>query len=175
MQRVGPLLQAILAKGEGNIDFTLLSLCRSPLLTIPKEMAVNIKKLEAVEARLNQFEIDWTSFSTPDTDTIRSASETYKVTQNMVDEASIGAELSNKLQDLMFGVEQVMTLHSTLIEAQANLRKKWMDETIAVEDDQRMAERRRHDYTPMINTWLQELAENGILQKLCEAQDGFRS
>lgn len=170
MNKVRPTIEDRIANGNGNLNYTLLSLCRSPLLTVSEELAVNIKTLSAIETRLSEIKKDWKMFVGWDGgETLRVATDNYKVTSDMLDRAEVDPEITKMLANLVNGVEQLFILRGEFIGAQNTLRTKWMEEMVALDDDNKRAASRRHDYTPMIHAWIQALADNGVLKDICES------
>ena len=63
MDLARPLIEERMQQYEGNqIQFNLLALCKSPLLSIPTELSVNVKTLSVVENHLSRLQSDWQQF-----------------------------------------------------------------------------------------------------------------
>jgi ubiquitin carboxyl-terminal hydrolase L5 len=159
---------------EGNqIQFNLLALCKSPLLSIPTELAVNVKTLSAVENHLSRLHSEWQQFiGDSESDTvIHGPNVTYKVTQELLDSVLIPKAIMDKLDDSTPTAENLFRMRQELIAAQNALRAAMIDEESEIDQDNGRALSRRNDYTPMIHTWLRFLASNGALKGLTEAAE----
>ncbi len=172
MDLARPLIEERMQQYEGNqIQFNLLALCKSPLISIPTELAVNIKTLSAVENRLSRLQSEWERFigETESDSVIRGPNPIYKLTHELLDSAQLPDTIMDKLESPMTTTDNFFRIRQELIAAQSGLRVAIIDEESEIEQDNERALSRRNDYTPMIHTWVRFLASNGTLKGLAEA------
>jgi ubiquitin carboxyl-terminal hydrolase L5 len=170
MEVARPLIQERMLQYEGDqIRFNLLALCKSPLLTKPIELAINIQSLRAVESRLDELRSDWRQFLIDDMrsdSVLRGPNPAFRINHALLDSAKLCKAFSDKLYDQTSTVEAVFPMREELLHQQQQIRADLIDEIAAVEQDNERALSRRYDYTPMLHTWLRFLAENGALEDL---------
>jgi ubiquitin carboxyl-terminal hydrolase L5 len=159
---------------EGNqIQFNLLALCKSPLLSIPTELAINVKTLSAVENQLSHLQSEWQQFigDSESDSVIHGPNVIYRVSQELLDSALLPKAIIDKLEDSAPTAENLFRMRQELIASQDALRAAMIDEESEIGRDNERALSRRNDYTPMIHTWLRFLASNGALRGLAEAAE----
>jgi ubiquitin carboxyl-terminal hydrolase L5 len=174
MDLARPIIEERMQQYEGNqIQFNLLALCKSPLLSIPIELAVNVKTLSAVENHLSRLQSEWQQFigDSESDSVIHGPNVIYKVTQELLDSALLPKAIMDKLEDSTPTAENLFRMRQELIAAQNSLRAALIDEESEIDQDNERALSRRNDYTPMIHTWLRFLASNGVLKGLAEAAE----
>lgn len=175
MDLARPMITERMEKCEdGNISFSLQAICRSPLLSLPEDLATNIASIKATEARLDELITEWKAFS-PDEqatsfeNTIRAADTQYNVTPEILDGAQPQGSIRMQLEDPAMTTEALMAIRKDLITSQTALRSAFMEEVASVEEDAERARGRRFDYTPFIATWIRLLAEKSALRELWQA------
>jgi ubiquitin carboxyl-terminal hydrolase L5 len=170
-----PLIQERMLQYEGDqIRFNLLALCKSPLLTKPVELAINIQSLRALESRLDELRPDWQQFviERSDSDSVlRGPDFTFQTNQTLLDSTKLSKSFTDKLHDQTSTIEALFPMREELMDHQKKIRADLIDEIAAVEQDNERALSRRHDYTPMLYTWIRFLAENGDLEDLLEVAE----
>jgi ubiquitin carboxyl-terminal hydrolase L5 len=174
MDLARPMIEERMQQYEGNqIQFNLLALCKSPLLSIPTELAVNVKSLSAVENHLSRLQSEWEQFigDSESDSVLHGPNVIYKVTQELIDSAQLLKATMDKLEDSTTTVENLFQMRYELIVAQNALRAAMIDEESEIDQDNQRALSRRNDYTPMIHMWLRFLASNGALKGLVEAAE----
>jgi ubiquitin carboxyl-terminal hydrolase L5 len=174
MDLARPMIEERMQQYEGNqIQFNLLALCKSPLLSIPAELAVNVKTLSAVENQLSRLQPEWQLFigDSESDSVIHGPNVIYKVTQELLDSALLPKAIMDKLRDTTPTAENLFRMRQELIAAQNALRAAMIDEESEIDRDNERALSRRNDYTPMIHTWLRFLASNGALRGLAEVAE----
>jgi ubiquitin carboxyl-terminal hydrolase L5 len=174
MDLARPLIEQRMQQYEGNqIQFNLLALCRSPLISIPTQLAVNVKTLSAVENHLSRLQSDWELFiGESELDSvIHGPNSIYKLTQELLDSVQLPEAIMTKLGNSAASGETLFQMRQELIAAQATLRAGMIDEESDIDQDNERALSRRNDYTPMIHAWLRFLASNGNLKSLAEAAE----
>jgi ubiquitin carboxyl-terminal hydrolase L5 len=151
---------------EGDqIQFNLLSLCKSPLLTIPTQLAINVNNLITVEKYLSHLQPDWYYFTGEESsEALRGPSATFMLTHQLLDMTKASKTPFYELETPGITAAELFEIRAQLLQTQATLQSAIIDELAAVDEDNERATNRRHDYTPMVYTWIRFLAENGTLQ-----------
>lgn len=169
MDLARPLIEERMQQYEGNqIQFNLLALCNSPLVSIPTDLAVNVKTLTAVESHLTRLQSGWNQFigESESEGIIYGPNSIYRLTQELLDSAQLPKEIMNTLGKPIITAENLFQLRQDLVSAQAALRAGMVDEQSDIDQDNERALSRRNDYTPMIHAWLRFLASNATLKGL---------
>jgi ubiquitin carboxyl-terminal hydrolase L5 len=151
-----------MAQYEGEqIQFNLLSLCRSPTLSLPEMLAMSAYTLMIIEAQLNDVQPDWRDFvdGLILNSCIRGPDVNFAVTQEALDLA-VAPHISG------ISAESLLDAWRDECTSQERLRRAFLEETGSIEQDAARANSRRHDYTPMVYRWIHMLAENGVLKSL---------
>lgn len=174
MSLARPMIEERMQQYEGDqIHFSLISLCKSPLLSIPASLATNIATLSCISQRLDSLKPDWKSF-VPINDVeslLVGPDSNYGLTQELLDEAR--QELGEKVFKGLEGDEQAVVAelcnrYAELAEEQGRLKTTYVDQSAESARDQERAAGRRHDYSPLIHRWVTLLAEKGVLGDLVD-------
>ncbi|KAJ4365897.1 hypothetical protein N0V83_008519 [Neocucurbitaria cava] len=159
---------AFMAAGEGEGDYGVMALTQSPLHTLRKKACLTINTITAIESRLDALDTDWRAFTTTTDDNgqeqptsprllgIEQHLSLFPISPTMA--AQIDAML---LPDLL---ERRGRLTQELSETAAGILAEM--EAQAEEDEK--ATQRRFDAGPVIQKWLEMLAENGYLEENLE-------
>jgi len=152
---------------DGDVNYNLLSLCRSPLCIIPEKLAENIKNVKAVEEVLSTQSPDWKLFLNAN-ETITLDLEpnvSFGLTQDIIDKSSI-SEGAQKLNLECLSPPDLLNLRRQWIKDQTNQQIEFMEEAALIGQQDEQAERRKHDYTPVIYDSVKKLAEAGVLKDI---------
>jgi len=150
-----------------GVQFNLLSLCRSPLCIIPEQLVENIKSLSAVEAVLDVGPVPWKDFIT-DHGLELKPSECFGIIQDIINNAAFPASEQQRLNEAGADLQKLLDLRQELIQTQNRLQFSFMDEVASISHENEEAERRKHDYTPIIYNSIKTLAEEGLLQEIVQ-------
>lgn len=158
-------------EGE-QIQFNLLSLCRSPLLSYRRDLAANIHSLNTVESNLSPVQPDWQQFAEhQDVNTILRGPDTLcGVTKEMLDIVQSNQKYLKEPEELALTATTLIETRLQLMGVQGRMRKAILDEEAVIEEDNERARSRRHDYTPMISLWTRLLVKDGLLRQLFQEQ-----
>lgn len=163
---------------DDQIQFSLLALCQSPLLTVHNDLSGNICTIAAVEKHLEILQPDWRNFvDGQDFDNILTGPDpSYRVTSQSLEAASVSPTVLREIQNSSVKVERLLHLRKQLSDSQGQMRASFIEEATAIQQDDERAATRHHDYTPMINAWLVALADKRELKDLVNAasQGHFR-
>ncbi|KAA8566369.1 hypothetical protein EYC84_008945 [Monilinia fructicola] len=154
--------------GDG-LQFNLLSLCRSPLRTIPLELAQNIHAINLVEAMLSQQNPGWNEFNQTDvSELIRGPSEALGVSDKILHETVLSASTGKILEQASTDPSTLLLLRQQWVAEQRELRITYMDELSAINEENEQAARRKKDHTPLVYRTLRSLADRGLLKQIME-------
>jgi len=156
---------------DDQIRFSLISLCKSPLLSIPEELTVNIRTIQAVEARLQSIKPDWKEFVEGESSDglLRGPDDNFGVSVALLGSArDLPKPTLTKISNPGMSPESLFDMHMTLGAAQAKLRASFIEETVESERNNERASGRRHDLSPLIYKWVSLLAEKDALKNLVE-------
>lgn len=169
---ITPFLAARMADyATGGIEFNMLAMVKDSLLEHRQQLAANIKLLHRIETKLNSSQPDWKSFaeSSDDegtTEHLLAESDVLGVTSTMIDSAELSMVHEKQLR--VDDATALIELRQRVIIDQARLRSSVRDEQQALMDDQNEAADRRNDFGPVVQEWLNMLAENGKLRTIAE-------
>jgi len=170
---ITPFLAARMADyATGGIEFNMLAMVKDPLLERRRQLAANIKLLHRIETKLNSSRPDWKAFAGSSNDEgpaehLVSESDVLGVTSNMIDSVELSAG-HEKLLQVDDDATTLIELRQRVITNQAPLRASVRDEQQSLIDDQHEAADRRNDFGPVVQEWLNMLAENGKLRAITE-------
>ena len=166
-----PILSAKMAEyEEGQTDFALMSLVKDPLPQYQLELADNMNCIDLVNKRLErQTSETKTSIEADGLRSITNSSSLalYGVSEADIRKSVISPEFEERLR-LASSASQFNQLKEDLEKTQSSLRSAIIDEMQACSTDKEKASHRRHDYGPLIETWLEMLIDNGELRSLIE-------
>jgi hypothetical protein len=112
---------------EDGIQFNLLALCKSPLLSIPPKMAEQIKSLKRVEGILDYVKMDWRDFTTSNP-TIGQDEEIYGLTKDIMDKIRLSQHSIDLIQNAEGNLEELMRLHQQLWHEIAESQDAYLNE-----------------------------------------------
>lgn len=170
MEIAKPLIEERMAQYEDDqIQFNLLAVCKSPLATVKAELCENIHTLVAIEEALKKSQPDWESFISEDEKHrfLRGPDEQYQITAEDFNAAFGNPDVIKELGGNLTNA-RLMELQKQHSDRQKQLKMALLDEATEIKQDNETAASRRHDFTPLINTWLVALAEKEKLKVLAE-------
>lgn len=170
MEIAMPLIMERMAQYEDDqVQFNLLAVCKSPLATVKTELCENIHTIVAIEEALNKKMPDWESFISEDEKHrfLRGPDEQYQIAAEDFNAACGNPKVIKELAGDVPN-ERLMELQKQHSDRQKQLKMALLAEETEISGDNEIAASRRHDFTPMINTWLVALAEEEKLKMLAE-------
>jgi ubiquitin carboxyl-terminal hydrolase L5 len=164
--RLGDQMSAL---QSGGIQFNMLAVVKDPIVESREQLAANVKLIQAIETRLDSITTDWKVFTSEieDDEYITSASEGVGLTLSMIDQAHVSDADGKKLR-VDDDINTLIEWRERTINDQAPLRANIRDELQIRLEDEAKAQDRRNDYGPVIQAWLNELAENEVLRDLAD-------
>ena len=149
---------------EGQIEFSILSLVRDPLLDLILKLAENVKSLIVVALYLegaasrNALEDDRRGCEVEGT--LTSADSTYGLKSEAIDQANVSSKVDLAMQSRV--LSDVLDCRRELLHSQATLRASIRDEYEAKHMEDQKANARRYDYGPLALKLAQVLARKPI-------------
>lgn len=171
-----PVIEARMAEyEEGQIEFGVLSLVKDPLLGLIPTLAENVKVSAEISSRLQKFESGWedsisASLHGPSSrheSTLTRPDEGYSLTADAIEKAVVSEVIQERLD--RGSIEDLRSFREELVAAQARVRSSIEEEQQLHRSDTDRAASRRHDYGPIVHTWVRMLAQRRMLQPLLEA------
>lgn len=160
------ILQRIEIHGEDQ-QYSLLSLCRTPLLTIPHDLATNIRSISFVESALNAALSDWRQFlQSEDHDLETGPNDSYGLTADIFKHSGTPMSLQTKISKAGADASILMSLYTELTQEQSRLKVLFMEEAVLIGQEDEHAARKKHDYTPIIYKSIKTMAEKGVLKQV---------
>ena len=170
---ITPFLAARMADyATGGIEFNMLAMVKDSLFEYRQQLAANIKMLRRIETKLNSSKPDWKAFVGSSNDEgvaehLVSESDVFGVTSTMIDSVELSAA-HEKLVQVDDDATTLIELRQRVITDQVPLRASIRDEHQSLMDDEHEAADRRNDFGPVVQEWLNMLAENGKLRSIAE-------
>lgn len=151
---------------EGDLEFSLLGVVADPVDNARKDLARNIRSIRMLHQRLDEVKPDWKSFLTEQTGA-GDADAICDVTNEMIDAAEVQPEAEEAQKESF--PEKLSRIRDQLIKEQQGIRATVFTAMDSSTDEEREAHERRHDYGPVIRTWLSMLAEKeGMVEELID-------
>ncbi|KAL1958473.1 hypothetical protein VTO42DRAFT_4337 [Malbranchea cinnamomea] len=167
------ILARMAAYEEDQIEFSILSLVREPLLDLVPRLASNVKSILAIDERLSAMgiaEAEIKAATDGDDGTLYGPDGSFDLTQETLDGASVPEDESSRYEAATR--EELLGYRRELVEAQRGLRASIKEEQQSYRADEDYAASRRHDYGPAIHQWIKTLARKGLLQTLVQEIGG---
>ncbi|ODM18330.1 hypothetical protein SI65_06201 [Aspergillus cristatus] len=154
---------------EDQIEFSILSLGRDPLLGLTEKLAVNVKSLELVNKRLGGTTNSETAAANGEDNTILGPDASLSLTREAIDHAEIPANQKEAYESC--SPEELNQFHQKLSEEQQDLRAAIRLERESEHADDDYAAGRRYNYQgygPAVAKWLRFLARKEYLEDQLE-------
>ncbi|KAE8166191.1 ubiquitin carboxyl-terminal hydrolase [Aspergillus tamarii] len=153
---------------EDQIEFSILSLVRDPLVDLIGKLAVNIKCLEMLNQRLTTqtFAVAHPELPLASSileNTILGPDKSFDMTRESIDQAIVPVVL--KRYNLL-SAQEIIEFQQKLCNEQQVLRAAIRDEQQTQRADHDYAAGRRYDYGPAIRKWLRFLARKRVFESL---------
>lgn len=155
---------------EDQIEFSILSLVRDPIVDLVGELALNVKCLQTIETSLREEEHGET-VKTETIEVFNGASDclfgpdlALELTQQDIDNAEIPLIKLEEYRKASF--ELLKPLRNKLAASQNAIKRSIQDELQSRRADEDHAAGRRHDYNPAISFWARSLVKKGLIQDL---------
>ncbi|RDA93391.1 hypothetical protein CP533_1966 [Ophiocordyceps camponoti-saundersi (nom. inval.)] len=164
----GPRIQhRIKEYGETEIAFSLLALCRSPVLAHRDIVASNLAAIR----RLRDMYKDDAAFIETVQDNAHimvldseDALAEIGLGASEIADAQLSAQVQQQMQGEEFGPEQARNLFLNLAAEVQLATAKYREELVAVTEEEDRVHSRKKDYSPALHLWMTKLAEKGVLE-----------
>lgn len=167
MHVITPIIQEQMnGFAEGGLEYSLLGVVADPVENARKELARNIRRIRMLHRRLDEVNPEWKSFLTDQTGA-GDADVVCDVTNEMIDAAQAQPEDEEAQNESC--PDRLSRIREQLIKEQQGIRATVFMAMDSSADEEREARERRHDYGPVIRTWLTMLAEKeGLVRELID-------
>ncbi|PMD14096.1 cysteine proteinase [Hyaloscypha hepaticicola] len=162
MQRIGQYQ-------DGDIDYSLLSLCKSPLKTVQESVAENAHVILDVEKILAAVIPDWKLFTQSQSDQPISTDELmacFNISTDQIQSAEPLVSAKIKVEEAMSNPGRLLELYKDLVLEQKALRSEYMQELASNVQEDQLAAARKEDHTPVVYMAIKALAEAGVLKDI---------
>ncbi|KAF4632787.1 hypothetical protein G7Y89_g5327 [Cudoniella acicularis] len=161
------IYERIVQYEEDGVQFNLLSLCQSPLQTIPTKIAQNLKAILAIEANLNITLPEWKSFVESNVSfDLNELSASLAVPRDIFDGAAIRESSKKILERGESDANFLLEHRQNLINDHEALQSSYHNEVALIERQNEEAESRRQDHTPAVFQATKTITEARILKEL---------
>jgi ubiquitin carboxyl-terminal hydrolase L5 len=152
------------------LNFNLLAICQSPLLTISQDLATSLATAKALDDVVvtgspswdDDVPTPWTNF--PDDRLAR-----FNLTRDhILTQCSPRPSFDAQISDPAFNLAAAQKLAEELRVEQEALEAQYVAELATVDEAVDMISGRQRDYTPAVHQWLRILAEKGVLRELIQ-------
>lgn len=150
---------------EDQIEFSILGLVRDPTLELIEKLAVNVKRLQAINRRTVASEAPSTDAVRID-DAILGPDPSYELTTEILDSVVISPDDAQSDQVGDGDLDALLRRRQELCNAQRELRAAVREEQQSRRADEDYAAGRRFDYGPAIRTWVRFLARKRAIETL---------
>ncbi|KAF7164964.1 hypothetical protein CNMCM5623_009342 [Aspergillus felis] len=155
---------------EDQIEFSILSVAKDPLVELEDMLAVNVKCLEAVNRRLASHEEAEETCPGPECpaslleNTILGPDSSFNLTRHRIEGAIIPPD--REVQNAKASAEELRQHKYQLSNEQRELRASILEEQQSHRADDDYATGRRFDYGPAVRAWIRFLARKRIIESL---------
>ncbi|KAF2278334.1 cysteine proteinase [Westerdykella ornata] len=164
-------MMALMA-AAGDQDYSVLSVVQSPVVGLRSTLLGNFASVKSIETRLDSTNEDWRSFLVSDgTDPMSvpitpSWLDSLGITQEQLSTMELSPTAKGKLDHPQ--MEMLIARRERLVKDQERLAQRIMEEMEVEAAEDENANERQWDYGPVIQKWLEMLANNGYLQENLE-------
>ncbi|KAL2072296.1 hypothetical protein VTL71DRAFT_11639 [Oculimacula yallundae] len=163
------IMQRALQYQDDGVEYSLMSLCKSPTRQAMEEMACNMHLIQTVEKTLSEIIPDWrVFFDTSTAATVDDLLKTCKLTQDMVDNITPSISERAKMDSAQGDPTKLKDLYCELVREQDNLKNVYMQEATMIGQEDEQVLQKKIDHTPMLYRAIQALAEAGVLRDIVD-------
>ncbi|KAL1983079.1 hypothetical protein VTN96DRAFT_492 [Rasamsonia emersonii] len=152
---------------EDQIEFSILSLVRDPIIERIGELALNVKRLRKLSERLGDNQDGTSAAAQPVThldDIILGPAPAFELSQEDIDLAKIPDDQEEVYQRCSF--QELILEHERLRSSQRAIKASIQEELQSRQRDDDYAAGRRHDYSSAVYFWARILARKGVIRDL---------
>lgn len=152
---------------EDQIEFSILSLVRDPIIEYIGELALNVKRLRKLNERLGDNQGGTLAAAQPAThldDIVLGPAPAFELTQEDIDLAKIPDEQEEVYK--MCSLQELLLERERLCSSQRAIKASIQEELQSRQRDDDYAAGRRHDYSSAVYSWARILARKGVIRGL---------
>lgn len=159
---------------EDQIEFSILSLVKDPIIDLTTQLALNVKSLSVITEQLASLSVpatelnslNWDASSSYDA-TIHGPDLAFGLTQEVIDQVNMPEDIITVCKA---GKSDALGIYrQKLMTSQKDIRASIKEEQQARRADEEHAAGRRHDYGPAVHKWAGILARKKMFQELLGA------
>jgi ubiquitin carboxyl-terminal hydrolase L5 len=154
---------------DGDIEYNLLSLCKSPLQAVQGSVAENTRSILEVEKTLAAVVPDWKLFIQSQSDLSMSIDElesSFDLSIDQINNVKLPEPAKKKIQEAASDPEMLINLYKGLVIDQKALRSEYMQEVASIAQEDEQAALRKEDDTPVVYMAIKALAEDRVLKDI---------
>lgn len=164
---VRPEIQARMLQFEENaLSFNLLALCKSPLTIISRDLARTIRSFELLGNRTHDLD-GWAGLVCGNDQPLKENEHErlagFGIEKSDIDKAEVDPTFAKKVNNPSMEAMELFELYSDLVTEQKSLIGDYNAEIAYMKEDEDRVQGRKKDHTPAIHSWVQKLAEHGVL------------
>jgi ubiquitin carboxyl-terminal hydrolase L5 len=161
--------QHIYQSQQDGVQFSLLSLCKSPLRTDLEKLVEHMHSIASVKELLTSIQPDWQQFTELDESVlVKGPDSSFGISQDLFDNSSLSEATRQRLREAGTDASALIDLYQEYVRDQIRLQTSYMDEAALIGQENEQARRRKHDYTPIIYNSIKKLAEMGVLKRIID-------
>ncbi|PLB51747.1 cysteine proteinase [Aspergillus steynii IBT 23096] len=153
---------------EGQIEFSILSLAKDPLLDLVDRLALNVRQLESVNRGLVSSEQGGSHLESASANclqqTVLGPDETFGLPRERIDQAKMPSELEDEYDTCSF--QDLAEHQRQLVAEQQLLRTAIREEQQSLQAEDDHVAGRRYDYGPAVRAWTRSLARKRVIENL---------
>jgi len=160
---------------DGDIEYNLLSLCKSPLKAVQGNVAENARSILDVEKILADLVPDWKLFLQSQLDLsmpIDELESSFDLSADQINNVNLSEAARKKIYEAASDPEMLINLYKDLVLEQKPLRSEYMQEVASIAQEDEQAARRKEDHTPVVYMAIKALAEAGVLKDIVRDMRG---
>lgn len=148
-----------------GVQFNLLALCKSPLMTVPNRLAQSMQGVLAAEAALDSASPGWKQFIDSSESVHNGFEEAFGISKIMKS-TKIAHRGRERLEAAGGDPSILFELHGEWTEDMRALQTSFMEEVALIGHENEQATRWKKDNTPVIYKAIKALTEEGLLQQV---------
>jgi ubiquitin carboxyl-terminal hydrolase L5 len=159
-----------IAQYDDGLQFNLLSLCCSPLRSIPEQLASILHSISAVEKTLNTVLPHWKAFLESDDEDPQpphnEPNDSFALSKELIANSYASDSVLRELKAAASDPSTLLEIRRDLLSEQVRLQAAYVAEAATIGNENEQAARRKIDYTPVIYNSVKELAKQGVLKEI---------
>ncbi|KAK1451523.1 ubiquitin carboxyl-terminal hydrolase, family 1 [Colletotrichum melonis] len=164
---VQPEIQARMLQFEDTaLTFNLLALCKSPLGILSGELASTLRSFELLNKRTKSVD-GWQNLIAGNDQPLLSTDierlSGFGISGSDIQQAHVDPAFERKVKKPSTDMGELFNLYDDLVTKQKSLMGEYNAEIGSVNEDDDRVQGRKKDHTPAIHSWVQKLAEHGVL------------